>query len=157
MRRLGPVFALLVLAAVLTAPRPAGAAEVSLFNGLPQPVEVVRLLEGGGEHRPWTGPMESASRWRLRLPEGTVLEFRQGGRGVARLRVGAEPRQGHVIRLPGVAGPVPPPPPPGCPSEFPDWHRRSAVQPIDSAWNDGERPPVCERPADQTPPQRAAR
>lgn len=150
MRVLGPVFASLALAAALGAARPAAAAEVSLFNGLPHPIEVVRLLEDGREHRPWAGPMEPASRWRLRLPEGTLLEFRREGLALARLRVGESSRQGHVIRLPGIEGPVPPPPPPGCPSEFPGWRRSSAVQPVSGVTSEAQaRPPVCEKPEDE--------
>lgn len=108
----------------------AGAAEVSLFNGLPHGIEVVRILEGGREQRPWSGPMEPGSRWRLILPAGADVEFRHEGRAVASLEVGPAPKQGHVIRLPGVKGPVPPPPPRGQASEFPNWRLGTAVKPV---------------------------
>jgi len=123
----------LTLGACLSVSTVARAAEVSLFNGLPHRVEVVRLLENGTEHRPWSGPMESGSRWRLSLPAGCTVEFRQDGRAVAKLLVGPEARQGHVIRLAGVSGPVPPPPPPGQLSEFPNWHRSRAVRPASAS------------------------
>ena len=119
----------LALGACLSASTAARAADVSLFNGLPHRVEVVRLLENGAEHRPWSGPMEPGSRWRLKLPAGCTVEFRHDGRAVVQLQVGREARQGHVIRLAGVSGPVPPPPPPGQVSEFPNWHRSRAVRP----------------------------
>ena len=123
------VAGLLMLTLLLSAGG-ASAAEVSLFNGLPHRLEVVRLLADGGEQRPWSGPMEPGSRWRLRLPAGTLMEFRRDGRPLARLVVGPESPQGHVIRLPGVRGPEPPPPPPGQPSEFPGWRRGTRVCPV---------------------------
>jgi len=130
MRLVHVLFGLPLLSACLAVAPVAEAAEVSLFNGLPHRVEVVRILEKGFEHRPWSGPMEPGSRWRLSLPAGSKVEFRREGRAIAFLHVGPEPRQGHVIRLPGVSGPVPPPPPRGQASEFPNWRRSTAVQPV---------------------------
>ena len=113
MRLVQALFGLLLLSICFALAPSAQAVEVSLFNGLPHGIEVIRMLPEGAEQRPWSGPMEPGSRWRLRLPVGSNLEFRRDGQAVAVLQVGREARQGHVIRLPGVKGPVPPPPPRG--------------------------------------------
>jgi hypothetical protein len=146
MRLVRVLSGLLVLSACLVA-APAGAAEVSLFNGLPHGVEVVRLLENGAEQRPWSGPMEPGTRWRLRLPAGSRMEFRHEGLAVAVLDVGPDDKQGHVIRLPGVKGPTPPPPPRGQVSEFPNWQGGTAVRPVGSSERATKARAASRRPA----------
>jgi len=152
MRLVRALSGLLVLCGLIAAAPAADAAEVSLFNGLPHGIEVVRILDGGREQRPWSGPMEPGSRWRLSLPAGAQVEFRHEGLALASLRVGPALKQGHVIRLPGVKGPVPPPPPRGQASEFPNWQRATAVKPIRTV-----RPIVERRTATANVPQPGSR